>query len=116
MTGTQPIDRWVTPSRTIVSGAAGWLGRALVHRLAADPERSSLRLLVRDAAEAATLEGIDRSEVVIGDISDRAVVERLFDGCGADTDVVHTAGVIHPARVADFYRVKVIDTTQPELF
>lgn len=112
MVETRPIERWVAPSRTIVTGAAGWLGRALVHRLAADPTRSTLRLLVRENAEAALFDDVDRAEVVVGDVADRSTIDRLFDGCGVDTDVVHTAGIIHPARVAEFYRV---NTTGTEL-
>jgi nucleoside-diphosphate-sugar epimerase len=103
-------ERWTAPARTIVTGAAGWLGRALVHRLADDPARSSLRLLVRDADEAASVRDIDRTDVVIGDVADPAVVDRLFDGCGGDTDVIHTAGVIHPGRVSEFYRVNTTGT------
>lgn len=110
MAEPRPTDRWIAPARTVVTGAAGWLGRALVHRLAADPERSTLRLLVRNHEEAALVSGIERTEVVVGDIADRDVVDRLLHDCGADTDVIHTAGVIHPARVAEFYRVNTTGT------
>ena len=37
---------------TVVTGAAGWLGRALVDRLLADPTRRRLRLLAHTTAEA----------------------------------------------------------------
>jgi nucleoside-diphosphate-sugar epimerase len=121
-----PHERLATPHTTIVTGAAGWLGRALVHRLLADPQRTALRVLVRDAAEAqivhaagkaasAVDDGNDvdvtdagRVSVVVGDIADRAVVDRLFAADGYDaagTDVVHTAGVIHPRRVQEFFDV-----------
>src|SRR5688500_17713256 len=94
-------DRWAPPATTVVTGAAGWLGQALMHRLAAEGRR--VRALVHDVAEAAQVPG--ESDVAVGDVADRAIVDRLFDGVGADTDVIHTAGVIHPKRVSEFFMV-----------
>ena len=84
-------ERWAAPTTTVVTGAAGWLGRALMHRLL--------------AAEATLLGDHERLAVTVGDVADRAVLARLFDGVGADTDVVHTAGIIHPKKVSEFYAV-----------
>jgi nucleoside-diphosphate-sugar epimerase len=111
--GDAPVgrpERWAAPATTVVTGAAGWLGRALVHRLVDDPSRRHLRCLARDQAEAEALRplGVD---VVVGDVADRRVLDRLFDGAGRDTDVVHTAGIIHPGSVADFYAVNTDGTT-----
>jgi nucleoside-diphosphate-sugar epimerase len=96
------------PDVTVVTGAAGWLGRALVHRLADDAEerrpRSFVRALVLDDAEAAavgTLAG--KVETVIGDVRRPDTLDALFAGLGDETvDVIHTAGVIHPQRWDDF--------------
>ncbi|MFZ9630380.1 MAG: NAD-dependent epimerase/dehydratase family protein, partial [Ilumatobacteraceae bacterium] len=103
---------WPAPSTTVVTGATGWLGTALVHRLLADPGRRHLRLLVPGALDATALEqrlhgsqGSSRVEVVVGDISRRATAERLLDGAGAQTDVIHTAGIIHPRRCREFVEV-----------
>lgn len=98
-------ERWAAPATTVVTGGAGWLGQALLHRLVADTTRRSIRVLVRTATEASTVQIDPRIEAIVGDVADRAVVERLFDGAGPDTDVVHAAGVIHPARVAEFFTV-----------
>jgi len=103
-------DHFAAPSTTILTGAAGWLGRATLHRLVTDPSRHRIRLLVRDDTEAALVQPIlDASEtrgaVVVGDVSDRAVVDRLFDGAGQDCDVLHTAGVIHPRRIQELFDV-----------
>lgn len=98
-----------TPSLTVVTGAAGWLGRALVHRLLADG-RSNLRVLVHDLADRTMVPQGDAIAVEVGDISDRRVVDRLFDGVGSDADVIHTAGVIHPKKVADFFEVNAVGT------
>ena len=94
-------ERWAAPAVTIVTGAAGWLGSALMDRFGR--ERSGLRVLVHDVAEAARMPA--SVEVVVGDIADRGVVDRLFDGVGADADVIHAAGVIHPKRVSEFFAV-----------
>ncbi len=97
-------ERSAVPACTVVTGAAGWLGRALVHRLLADG-RTRLRVLVHTDAERPLVPQGDDIAGEVGDIGDRAVVDRLFAGTGADTDVIHTAGVIHPSRVADFFHV-----------
>ncbi len=98
-------ERWSVPATTVVTGGGGWLGRALIDRLLADPGRRSVRVLARDATEAASLPDDERITVVTGDVAELATGEARFAETGADTDVVHTAGVIHPARVSDFYAV-----------
>ena len=101
--------RWPLPRTTVVTGATGWLGTALVHRLVADPQRTQLRLLAQSGAAADQLLALtaDRRgvEIIIGDISKADTAARLMHGLGADVDVLHTAGVIHPRRVRDFYTV-----------
>lgn len=102
-----------TPGTTVVTGAGGWLGAALVHRLAADPQRSRLRLLAASSADAAAIRGrldadgvaADRADIVIGDISRADTARRLLHGVDADTDVIHAAGIIHPRRVREFAAV-----------
>jgi len=104
-----PLDRWSPPRTTAVTGASGWLGRALVHRLIADPRRPQLRLLVHSTADAHALAeatakrpGVD---IIIGDISKADTAQRLLYDVGPDTDVIHTAGVIHPSSVRQFTEV-----------
>ncbi|MEI8239600.1 MAG: NAD(P)-dependent oxidoreductase [Actinomycetota bacterium] len=104
-----PLDRWSPPRTTAVTGAAGWLGRALVHRLLADERRVELRLLVHSTADAHTLAsqtanrpGVD---IVVGDIAKADTAQRLLYGVTADTDVIHTAGIIHPTSIRQFTEV-----------
>ncbi len=108
------IDRWAPPQTTVVTGANGWLGRALVHRLLADPARTRLRLLAHSTADAAALTAFvgDRAgvHIVIGDVSRADTAKRLLHDVGADTDVVHTAGIIHPKNVRQFTEVNVNGT------
>lgn len=103
------------PGATVVTGAAGWLGTALMHALTADGEwhrDSTIRALVRDRVEADRLRALsDRVEPVVGDLLDGTSPATLFAGLTGDVDVVHTAGVIHPSRVADFYSVNTDGTT-----
>ena len=104
-----PIERWSAPATTVVTGAAGWLGRALTHRLLADPARGQLRLLAHSTAEAASLKEFvgERKgvEIIIGDVAKADTAARLLHGVGADADVLHTAGIIHPKSVRQFYAV-----------
>jgi nucleoside-diphosphate-sugar epimerase len=93
------------PSAAVVTGAAGWLGQNLVRALA--PERELVRCLVNRPEEAPLLELAASSvDVIVGDIRDPAVADRLFDGVTAAT-VFHGAGVIHPQRTREFFDVNV---------
>jgi nucleoside-diphosphate-sugar epimerase len=103
------------PDVTVITGAGGWLGTGLVSAFT-DPQHpwsrgGRLRLFVHDHADAQRLAGEgDRVEVVTGDISVRADVDRLFAGLTGTVDVIHTAGVIHPATIAEFEAVNHVGT------
>lgn len=100
MTAASP-ERVAAPDTTIVTGAGGWLGRALVDRLRADGR--AVRALVTAGERGTDLP--DGVEVVVGDVRRPDGLVELFSGAGDTVDVVHTAGVIHPARVDDFEEV-----------
>lgn len=94
-----------TPAAAVVTGAGGWLGQNLVRALA--PHREVVRCLVNRPEEAPLLELVSPSvSVVVGDIRDPSVADKLFDGIGAPT-VFHGAGIIHPKRVREFFDVNV---------
>ena len=80
---TLMVDRLAAPAVTVVTGASGWLGRALVHRLLADEARPRLRLLARTTAEANVLESLGDVEVVIGDIAKPDTMARLLHDTGS---------------------------------
>jgi nucleoside-diphosphate-sugar epimerase len=90
----------------VVTGASGWLGQNLVRALAAD--RRTVRCLVPDAESGPLLELAGPAvEVVVGDVRDPTVVDRLFDGVGPAT-VFHAAAIIHPQRrVRELFDVNV---------
>ena len=60
-----------------------------------------VRGLVRPGENADHLP--DAVERIRGDVTDPASLDRLFDGCLGDgpVDLIHTAGVIHPAKSMD---------------
>jgi len=88
----------------VVTGAPGWLGTRLAMRLASAGRR--VRCLVLPEADASVLEEIG-AEIWRGDLGSP---RSLRDLCrGADT-VFHAAGVIHPARHGDFWRINVNGT------
>lgn len=97
------------PDVTVVTGAAGWLGRALVEHLtsAAGPfaRPGVVRALVRHTDDLALFAGRPRIEAVLGDVRRPDGLEALFAGATGTIDIVHTAGVIHPARIDDFEEV-----------
>jgi nucleoside-diphosphate-sugar epimerase len=99
------VERFPPPQVTAVTGASGWLGGALVHRLLADKSRERLRLLAHTTAEAQHLAALGDVEVVIGDITKPDTAARLLHGAGRNADLIHTAGVIHPKFTRQFFEI-----------
>ena len=97
------------PPILAVTGGAGWFGQALLHALVNPSSEwrrvGIIRALCKSDEDAAVVAKIsDRIVVVRGDITDRRALADLVDG-GAEVDVIHAAGVIHPSAVAEFFRV-----------
>jgi nucleoside-diphosphate-sugar epimerase len=105
----------------LVTGAAGWLGSRLVESLLRGlPEHDELktplanlriRVLLLPGQDSATLRNrSDRIEVVTGDIRNSPDCEKFCaDAKGAI--LFHTAGIIHPKRVREFYDINRDGTT-----
>jgi nucleoside-diphosphate-sugar epimerase len=94
---------WTVPPGTadtvLVTGATGFLGSSLVHRLLADGAR--VRVLARSPGQAAWLAD-QGAEVIAGDITDRTAVRVAVDG--ADL-IYHLAGrLFRPGVPAGEYR------------
>jgi nucleoside-diphosphate-sugar epimerase len=70
----------------------------------------SIRCLVLPGQDAAPLRKIsERIEVLAGDIRNPADCAKLCDGFAGGV-LFHTAGMIHPAKVAEFYAINVEGT------
>src|SRR5581483_7190216 len=104
----------------LITGGLGWLGRALIHALCeglADVEELrqpdpnlQIRALVLADQDGAELQRLtDRLEVIPGDIRKAEDCARFCEGARGAV-VFHTAGVIHPRRVREFYEVNVQGT------
>jgi len=103
------------PDVTIVTGATGWLGTALLHALAVDEgtwrRPGRLRALVTTAQHADRLRALAPTiDPVVGDVT--ADLDPLFAIGPGDpvVDVVHAAGVIHPSRTDEFEAVNAAGT------
>jgi nucleoside-diphosphate-sugar epimerase len=81
--------------RTLVTGAAGWIGGALARALARE-SRHALLLTDRSAIPDPPRD----AEVVLGDIADPALQERLF--AAPVERVFHLAGIVSGAAEADY--------------
>ena len=78
-------------ARVLITGGAGFIGSHLVERIAAKNHVRVLDVLRRDALRPAGLDRLPNVELVIGDVMDRAAVDRAV----ADRDIV-----IHMASIA----------------
>ena len=105
--------------RVLVTGALGWLGtgllQGLLHGLAdvdrlrdPDPDLEIRGLVLPGQRPPAGLD-LARVALIEGDLRNPADCARLFAGA-EDAILFHTAGVIHPRRVREFYQVNVEGT------
>lgn len=97
----------------LITGANGWLGLNLVNALRSgikgheylgrlDP-RVKIRCVVLPGENTSVLRSIDPEiEVVEGDLASPETCQRLCEGANGAV-LIHTAGLIHPKRIADLY-------------
>jgi dihydroflavonol-4-reductase len=92
---------------TLVTGATGFLGTALVTELV--KRNQSVRILVRDEKKAREQFG-DAVTIFTGDITDAAQVQRAVDGVSI---IYHLAGrLYHPGVPAELYRLTHVEGTR----
>ncbi len=99
----------------LATGATGWLGSRLVEALvrglpghdALEQPRADLRLrcLALPGQDPSELrKASDRLEIISGDVRSVADCARFCEGAKGAV-LFHTAGMIHPRRVRDFYEI-----------
>lgn len=96
----------------IITGANGWLGRATTARFATS---SNVVAVVRDRAEGHAIEPFLATiggtvELEFADLTDPRNVDAILARHSEPVQLVHTAGVIHPHRFADFDAVNAVGT------
>jgi nucleoside-diphosphate-sugar epimerase len=94
-----------------ITGANGWLGLNLIDSI--HTGKTAKWGLERDQIKAFILSGTSKEKlleispnikIVEGDISNKEDIEQFLSDSN-DSYIFHTAGIIHPKRVSDFYRV-----------
>jgi nucleoside-diphosphate-sugar epimerase len=107
----------------LVTGALGWLGFSLVESLVkglADSEgliceaikadQARLRCLILPNQDPTPLQNLSPAiEIITGDLRDRSTCNQLCANAKGAI-LFHTAGVIHPQKVIEFYQVNVEGT------
>jgi nucleoside-diphosphate-sugar epimerase len=106
------IERY--PNDYLVTGAMGWCGKRLVRllttgfdapRLAGMPSPRRIRCVILPGQDARELISMSPMvEVVEGDVRKPEDCIRMVAGMKGAT-LIHTAGIIHPARVSDFFDI-----------
>jgi nucleoside-diphosphate-sugar epimerase len=104
----------------LITGACGWLGKNLTRAVAERnldlellrqlPRGMRIRCLILPSEDPSGLAAISSQiEVLRGDIRNPADCARFCEGA-KEAVLFHTAGIIHPRRVKDFYAVNVRGT------
>lgn len=95
-----------------LTGGAGWLGQNVLHALSSKGADCHLgKTLVRTQAEAdSLLSRVPAEKIVIGDIREKEVDQSFLKSAPRESVLIHTAGIIHPLRIKDFYEVNVQGT------
>lgn len=104
----------------VVTGANGWLGKALVFALINGIEslgelpvldkNNRLRVLILPGDSVESLASLgDRIDIVRGDICNISDCENLLKDC-ENAILYHTVGVIHPKKASEFYSVNLEGT------
>jgi nucleoside-diphosphate-sugar epimerase len=98
----------------LITGASGWLGKALVNSLINGIDGLDLPILNKnDLIRILVLPGEDliffkkyskQIEIVIGDVRNKNDC-KVFCKNSKNATLYHLAGIIHPKRVSDFYAI-----------
>ena len=94
-----------------ITGANGWLGLNLVKSIVSGASEKwglpsdEIKALILPNTEKNKLKSISKKvNIVEGDISNEKAIKSFFEESN-DSIVFHTAGIIHPKKVSDFFKV-----------
>jgi len=94
------------PKTVLITGVPGWLSHALVEGFSSGKwgqQYDKVRCLVAPFNASALKKPVsDKVEHIAGDLLDPASLAKAVEGVHS---IIHTAGIIHVSRVADWYRV-----------
>ncbi|MGZ5099875.1 MAG: complex I NDUFA9 subunit family protein [Usitatibacter sp.] len=83
-----------------ILGGTGFVGRAIADQLS--PSGVRVRVVMRSAPRAAPLTVLPTVEIMVGDVHDKASLQRAFEDMDA---VVNLVGILHPGRGYSFEKV-----------
>lgn len=109
----------VSRGAAIITGATGWLGKGLVRAIVNNAGSfnaqkiesfDKVRVLVRHGEDITELKSISEDiEIIRGDVRRYVDCERLINGLDGGV-LFHTAGVIHPRLIREFYDINLNGT------
>jgi nucleoside-diphosphate-sugar epimerase len=90
-----------------ITGANGWLGLSLVELISKNgtAESQQVRALVLPGSDITKLQALCPTiKIYEGDLTIGSGLGEFFHDCRGGT-IIHTAGIIHPKRVLEFYKI-----------
>ena len=92
----------------VVTGGGGWFGRSFLASLAETPlglPIDEVRVLVHHPTDVPLVQqSLRAAKIYVGDVRSDSDVAELYEGLDT-THLVHSAAVIHPGSVADFFSI-----------
>lgn len=90
-----------------ITGASGWLGLSLVEEISKNgiAESQEVRVLVLQGSDITKIQALCPDiKIFEGDLTTGSGLGDFFYDCKGGT-LIHTAGIIHPKRVREFYEI-----------
>ena len=104
------FSKTVNLGKVLIFGGSGWLGKRLVNVVEGIEndtglltKKTSISVVVKDMGEKSIFKN-NEVKIIVADIKNAQQLYDVFDLNHFDT-VFILAGIIHPARVSDFYKI-----------